>query len=73
MNILKTSLILYPSLPGGPRPKHIKTYINSKPIVPTYDMPKWLIRLAPVAFIVLAAFVWNFLIDLIEKLIKLIL
>lgn len=41
MDLLKTSLILYPSLPG-PRPKETKTYISSEPIVPTYDFPQYM-------------------------------
>ncbi len=69
MNILKTSLILYPTVPG-PRPKHIKTYISSDPIVPIYDLPKWMV---PVAFVVLGALVWSFLTEIIEKIMKAIL
>ncbi len=33
MNLLKTSLILYPSIPGGIREKQT-TFISNEPIVP---------------------------------------
>lgn len=77
MNILKTSLILYPSVPGGPRPKYPKTYISSEPIVPTYDLPKWVVWVIRLGYslgvIIFATFVLVFLSNLIEKVIKAIL
>jgi hypothetical protein len=54
MNILKTSMILYPSLPA-PKEKKIadKRLINSEPLTPAYDFPKWVIKAAPYAIVLL--------------------
>ncbi len=77
MNILKTSLILYPSVPGSPRSNHVKTYISSEPIVPTYDLPNWTVWMVRIGFtigvITFARFAWGLLGELIEKIAKSIL
>ena len=41
MDLLKLSMVLYPSLPGGPRYRSVRNHISSKPLEPTYDFPKW--------------------------------